>query len=342
VTPDYGENYGDILASGIESYLGHKRKEKADARAEEEYAYTKGRREKLDPIEEALLRAQLYEQGIVRDEDDGGGLPDAIEGERQAPAFRGKGGLTGRASTGLRAPGSFNPATGTFNPPFDIDPGFTAPRLPGYQPDTDPGFTAPRVGPEIDIDPGFRAPVQSGRRGDRVPLGGGYELDESRTPEGRKESMLARQIEAAVRAGIPRDEAEIEIRGGGLSSEHFHPGAFHPRTRQQYDEIEAQQHQYRLAEIGAREAASRRGQEKDDPALKERRDSWKQQLGTPRNQLEQDVLDFLADGEKPEEIAGYFRQDQRQAVEDYLSGEHADVEDRRYEMGRGARRRRTP
>ena len=296
VQPDYGENYGDVLASGIESYVNYKRKEKADTRAEEEYAYTKGRREQLDPLEEALLRAKLYEQGVVQDEGGGGGLPAAIEGERGGPPNRGgdfarfgEHGLQPRPATGVMAPGSFNPVTGGFNPP--IDPGFAAPRFPGARSgaDVDPGFSAPRTGGEQDVDPGFS-------------LGGGYRVDPSRTPEGRKESALARQIEAAVRAGIPRDEAELEVRGGGISSEHFHPGAYHPRTQQEYDRIEAQQHTYRLEEIRAQEAARRRGEKNTDPRWDERRKTWVKQLGEPSDEMEQDILDALASGYTTEEI----------------------------------------
>jgi hypothetical protein len=331
-------DYGSEIANAIGGYIGAKRQEKRDTEHEEEVSYQRGRREKLDPLEEALLQAQLYEHGIVRDEDDGG-VASAIDGHRGSLPNRGNDLFTGRAkfgdrgAGGLFAPGSFNPATGSFNPPIDTDRGFTAPRFGGSPPEpSDRGFSAP--GPGRDIDPGFSAPRQ-GRQG--VSVGGGYHIDPSRTPEGRKESIIAREIEAAVRAGVPRDEAELEIRGGGLSTEHFHPGAFHPKTRAEYDELERTQHLYRLEEVTA--AARARRREEGDPALKERRDSWKQQLGTPRNQLEQDVLDFLADGEDAEDIPDYFPESRRAAVESYLSGEHADVEDRRYELGRGARRR---
>lgn len=308
VLPDYGENYGDILASGIESYVRAKRGEKADARAEEEYKYTKGRREKLDPLEEALLRAQLYDRGVVQDEPAGGGLPAEIEGQRGGPPNRGgdfprfgEYGLQPRPATGLMAPGSFNPATGSFNPPNTagtfIHGGPEAPtRGPGR--------------PQQDYQPGDSA--------GGVPLGSGYHLDPSRTPEGRKESQLARQIEAAVRAGIPRDEAELEIRGGGLSSEHFHPGAFHPRTRAEYDEIEQQQHTYRLQEIGAMEAARRRGDKDTDPRWDERRKTWVKQLGEPSDEMEQDILDALASGYSTEEIIETMPASRKSRAQRYL------------------------
>jgi hypothetical protein len=314
IAPDYGENYGDILASGIESYVGQKRREKADTRAEEEYAYTKGRREKLDPIEEALLRAQLYERGVVpSDGESGGALPDAIEGERD----RGGDLISGRAhfgdqglqpATGLRAPGSFNPATGGFNPP--IDPGF---ERPGPARNPDPGFGVSP--PAHDPDPGFSRGTPG--RG-RVPLGGGYELDPSRTKEGRAESALAAQIEAAVRSGIPRDEAEIEARSGGISSEHFHLGTFHPKTRQEYNEIEAQQHRYRLEEISAQEAARRRGDKDRDPRWEERRKSWVKQLGDPADEMEQDILDALASGYSTDEILETMPASRKSRAQRYL------------------------
>jgi hypothetical protein len=320
VTPDYGENYGDIIASGIEQYLGAKRKEKADTRADEEYEYTKHRHETLDPLEDALLRARLYESGVVPDEAGGSGLPAAIEGERGGPPNRGADLISGRAkfgdqglqtgqqptSGGLFAPGSFNPTTGGFNPP--MDPGFTArPGLGGSRPPNDRGFAAPE-------GTGGSRPT-----GDRdFSLGGGYHIDQSRTPEGRKESQLARQIDAAVRSGIPRDEAELEIRGGGISSEHFHPGQFHPKTRAEYDAIEQQQHKYRLEEIGAREAALRRGKKDTDPRWDERRKTWVKQLGEPSDEMEQDILDALASGYTTEEIVETMPASRKSRAQRYL------------------------
>lgn len=297
VTPDYGENYGDILASGIEQYVGAKRKEKADKRADEEYAYTKHRHETLDPLEEALLRANLYQHGVVSDDGGGTGLPAAVDAQRGGPPNRGADLISGRAhfgdqglQTGLRAPGSFNPVTGGFNPP--IDPGFTArPGVGGSRPPNDRGFGAPEGigGSRPAGDPGFS-------------LGGGYHLDPSRTPEGRAEAQIQHQVDLAVARGIPREEAELEIRGGGLNSEHFHPGAYHPKTMADYLDVEKQLIHARGEEAVRTARARDRTKTDRDPRWDERRKTWVKELGEPSDEMEQDILDALASGYSTDEI----------------------------------------
>jgi hypothetical protein len=232
VQPYEGENYGDVIASGIESYLTAKRQEKADKRAEEEYTYRKGRRETLDPLEDALLRAQLYGHGVVP-QGEAPPLGDMIEADRGADLLSGRVRfgepqvMREESRLGLRSPGSFNPATGTFNP-VSIDPGFTAPRF-GPQRDIDPGFTTPRLRPEYDIDPGFTAP-----RPGRIPLGGGYELDPSRTAEGRARAAEQEIIDALIGRGVDRGHALLDVRGGAGAREHTHPGAWQPSSLAEY------------------------------------------------------------------------------------------------------------
>jgi hypothetical protein len=213
---------GDI-AGALEEYATNRLRAKADARADEEYEYRKGRRETIDPLEEALLRRQLYESGVVP-QDGGPGLSDMIEQpDRGADLLAGRAqfGDQGIGGTGFRreesrvglfSPGSFNPNTGTFNP-VNIDP----------------GFTAPHFGPERDIDPGFTAPGQR-----RIPLGGGYELDPSRTKEGRARAAEQELIDALVGSGVDRGHAMLDVRGNEGVREHTHPGAWQPRTMEEY------------------------------------------------------------------------------------------------------------
>lgn len=200
VLPDYyGGNPGQAFADAIGSYIGLKRQEKQDKLAAEEHTWRgethqrdiarADKEDALAPLHEALLRAQLYQQGVVPIEEDaapgtsapraGDSMPllDAIQAQRQKESKPGFGGpvpgvfsndkpvsdFMREAQKGLLAPGSFNPVSGGFNPPAAIDPGFTRPpasRFPG-DPGEDAGFghgAVPRFSNDPGIDPGFTRP----------------------------------------------------------------------------------------------------------------------------------------------------------------------------------------
>jgi hypothetical protein len=329
-------NYGSEIADAIGTYIGGKRQEKLDTRADEEYAYTKKRHETLDPLEAALLQAQLYEHGIVPSGGGGSGTPPSgsgtlssgIDSQRQAP-MTGRGGLAGRAPTGVFAPGSFNPVTGTFNPAIpqaDVvggDPGFSAPRNLGRMgpTDTDPGFTAPHRGDARDTDPGFSPGRPSGSG--RVSLGGGYDLDPSMTERGRADAKRDRMIAAMVARGVPREEAQVEVEGGleGAISEHFHPGTWHPRTMADALDYEKTLIHARGDEsVRVASVRDRRSRKDTDPRWEERRRGWIKRLGgnEPTNQLQQDIVDALADGDEPDAVLEQIPKGQRPEAERYL------------------------
>lgn len=205
VVPDYfGGDPGAAFADAIGSYIGLKRQEKQDKLAEEEHKWRgethdrdikrQDREDALQPLQEALLRAQLYNEGVVPIEEDAAPgtaaeskampLLDAINAQRAGggtPKFGGS--VPGMFSTdepvsdfmrsaqrGLLAPGSFNPMSGGFNPPGGIDPGFSRPPASrfGGDPGTDPGFgrgALPRFGADPGIDPGFTRPAPSAAPG---------------------------------------------------------------------------------------------------------------------------------------------------------------------------------
>jgi hypothetical protein len=190
------------------------RQMRADQAAEKERQYQARRRATTDPVEDALRRANLYEHGITPTGDQsntGGGLPDEIaaQGGRGADLISGRAkfgdpglGPNVRPTGGVFAPGAFNPVTGTFNPPINPDPGFTAPRI-GPSRDIDPGMMAPRIGPQRDIDPGMTAPGQG-----RVPLGGGFQYDP----------------DAQMR------QHQRQLAGDLAIEDQMHPGPYHPHT----------------------------------------------------------------------------------------------------------------
>lgn len=269
------------------------RQAKYDRRAQEEHDYTMGRHEKTDPMEDALRLAQLYEAGVVPDDGSGSPTAGAIDAHR-AP-MHGVGGLAGRSPNngrGIHAPGAFNPTSGTFNDPMA------------------PTDMYNRGTGSADVTDIYRG---------NVPLGGGYHIDRSLTPEGRRESVLAHQIDVAGRAGIPREEAELELRSHeGISSEHFHPSEWHPHTRNEADQLASQQHKYRLEEIKAGvDWHDRNGK---DPRWDERRRGWIKTLGgqEPTNQLQQDLIDALADGDEPNALLEKVPPSSRAEAERYL------------------------
>lgn len=277
-------------SEAVGTYIGQQRQTEQDDAAREERDYTRGRRATMDPMIDADARARLYNQGVdLPDDGQPSALGSAVDEQRTRgdDLLSGRGqfgdGGSGRPATGVFAPGSFNPGTGGFNPPMAPDAG-SAP--------------TPR----------------------RVPLGGGYNLDPSRTEEGRKESLLGRHIDLAVGQGIPRDEAELELRSrGGLDSEHFHPGSYHPKTKADADAVAQREHTWRLEEIRAREAGRNKDKDAKDPRFKERRDAWEKELGKPpTSQLQQDMLDALAWGYSTDEILKSLSPDRQAEAKGYL------------------------
>lgn len=282
----------DELAKGPDRY----RQRQADRRTQEEHDYTMQRHEKTDPMEDALRLAQLYQAGVVPDNDGSSPMAGAIEGQRAQP-FRGAGGLAGRVPAndgrGVNAPGAFNPSSGTFNQPMAPTDVYNR------------GHSG--TGDVTDIYRGS------------VPLGGGYHLDRGLTPEGRRESMLAHELDVAEGSGIPRGEAELELRShDGLSSEHFHPSEWHPHTRAEADQLAQQQHKYRLDEIKA--GTDWHDRSRKDPRWEERRRGWIKTLGgqEPTNQLQQDLIDALADGDEPNALIDKVPPTQRTEAQRFL------------------------
>lgn len=232
------------------------RQRRADERAAAEDEYRRKRRETLDPLEDALFRAQLYGQGgVPAGAALGGrerGLADMLEqpdrgadllsgrahfgdqglgdqGVGRAPQFR-------RERVGQHSPGAFNPLTGDFNAAV----------------------------PRTDT-------VRGG--GARIPLGGGYELDPSLTDRGRTAARQRQTIEALVARGVPRDEAEAEVLGNmeGAISEHFHPGPYQPRTKEEALELiqaradaEARAARGRVGDVRLRDELTRVERQVDD------------------------------------------------------------------------------
>jgi hypothetical protein len=151
-------------------------------------------------------------------------------------------------------------------------------------------------------------------------VGGGYVYDESRTPHGRAEATVQHQVDLAVARGIPREEAELEIRGGGINPEHFHPGAWHPRTVAEALDYEKQLIHARGNEEERVAKVRDRGRKETDPRWEERRRGWIKRLGgeEPINQLQQDIVDSLADGDEPTTIIQKVPGSQRAEAERYI------------------------
>lgn len=289
-TPEYQpRDHGSEVARAIGTYMAAQRQEKTDKQHDEELAYQRHRRETLDPLEEAFLRGQMREHGVVPSA--GGEAPRApgnrtqgdpgshlAVGIDQQRGNQTQSGLGAQPATGLNAPGSFNPATGSFN-----------------------------------------APGQG-----RVALGGGYDFDPSQTEHGRKDAQQQRIIEAMVGRGVPRQEAETEVLADLKEpmAEHFHPGPYHPRTMHEALDYEQTLIHARGIEeqktASIREANERRRNPPKDLRWEERRRGWEKELGSPTNQLHQDLLDALADGDEPGEILDQLPRSQRTEGERYL------------------------
>ncbi|HKX10780.1 MAG TPA: hypothetical protein VJN67_21460 [Stellaceae bacterium] len=320
-----------IFLQGLREGPERFRQIEADRRAEEEYKYRKGRRQKEDDYTDIVNQINLYRLGVRNRArrpvlDDGarreptfpafgrGGLggssmADGLEGERSQPEFPvfGRGGLGGR--TGLNAPGSFNPATGQYNEPSfgrTGDEGFyrKAPSGPGVG---DEGFfrNAPSGG-RVGDEGFYRNPYRGEIDLPDLPGGEDRYFDLSQTEEGIRGSQLEQQIQAAIRSGINPDEAMLEIMGKGLDPEHFHPGEWHPHTKEEADALLAQQHKNRLEEIAA-DVSGRRTPAERDPDFEERKKNWIQTIvraggHAPRTETEQKIIRFLAYGMSVDEI----------------------------------------
>ena len=285
--PEYRQrDYGSEVASAIGTYIGAQRQEKLDTEHEEELKHTRDRRERLEPLEEAFLRANMYEHGVVPSAggeeprapgnrtqgDPGSHLAAGIDQQRGNQT---QGGLGAQSATGMNAPGAWNPVSGSFNTPGQ----------------------------------------------GRVSLGGGYELDPSLTDRGRAEGRERESVEAYMGAtGRDRGHALLDVRG--VQSEELHPGPYHPRTISEALDYEKQlihargDEDARVAAI--REANERRRHPPKDERWEERRSGWEKELGSPTNQLQQDLLDALADGDEPSDVMEQLPKSQRTEGERYL------------------------
>lgn len=187
VQPGYfgPENPGAELANAIGGYRATVRQQKLDTEAEEDRQRRIAKEKELDPIEHALLMANLARQGIRFP-----GQPTDVD-------------------PGMSAPPAMGPGS-TFGPggrPLDIDPGFTAPRGLTPQRNIDPGFDAPPTrGPGGQVlDPGFgegegtpRAhllpgafnPITNAHNPADIDLGGGYTLPYAESPAGKQEESV--------------------------------------------------------------------------------------------------------------------------------------------------------
>lgn len=274
-------DYGSEVARAIGTYIGAQRQEKVDKQHDEELKYLRDRRERLDPLEEAFLRAQMFEKGVVPS---GGGEQPRTPGNRTQgdPGSRlatsiadqrgnqTQSGLGAQSATGVNAPGAFNPDTGTFNAP--------------------------------------------------ISLGGGYQLDPNLTERGRAEARERETIGAYVGAtGRDRGHALLDVRG--VQSEELHPGPYHPRTMAEalsYEQTLIHARGIEEQKTASIRESNERRRKTTDPRWEERRRGWEKEIGSPTNQLQQDILDALADGDEPSDVVTQLPKSQRTEGERYL------------------------
>lgn len=255
VTPEYygPDNPGRDIADALGSYIGLKRQEKLDKRAEDEYAYLKGRRATTDPLEDALHRAELIRQGVLPADaaepgasGDAGSLPQRgnrtqsdYGGSSQPlpPPQRGNRTQSGFGGDALTIPGSYDPRIGAHLPAMIDDGDGRRPTM-----EFNRALDRPRGGSME-----FNIPRDGGDR--FYDLGGGFRMiDPIRHREMQAQEDERRLVAAGIPAGVAAYAARHPEHSQAILSDFFtsRDTAYHPRTM-----AEALDYERQLAAIRA-------------------------------------------------------------------------------------------
>ncbi len=195
----YGPS-GDQIAGAFARREARRRQGILDTQEQARFAHEQGGW----GLEDAIRRATAREHGIVGPGEAPGVAPPAATQPLPPAQVPSRGSVYSDRDPGFALPG----------PGRDVDPGFTQ---PGPQRDIDPGFTAPRRGGDIyDMTPvqgtahalpGAFNPVTGTHNPADVDLGGGYHLQGTMTPEGRR----SRDVAALTGAHIPGITPELAM-----------------------------------------------------------------------------------------------------------------------------------